>query len=181
MKTKYKPLGQYIYENHDLEISVDEFLEETAPYIGFIVHSFNSLEEELNSRICFQISDRTDAMGVIVIHKMSYSQKVELFKRMIRSNEIGLNIKYKSFKSVISDLLECGKLRNAVVHAEWENMDTDGYTYVKMIFNKNGWEQEYRQFTIDSLQSIDAFLHATYMKLTNFQQEMQEAEWELNH
>lgn len=177
---KYKPLGQYIYENHDLEYSTDEFLEKTAPLIGYIVHSFNSLEEELNSKICFEISDSTDYMGVIVIHNMSYSQKVDLFKRMIKSKELALEIEYPSFHSIIQDLLECGKLRNAVVHAEWENMDSEGYTYVNMKFNKNGWEQEYQQFTLESLKEIENFIRKTYLELSEFEEEMHNTERNIN-
>jgi len=177
---KYKPLGQYIYENHDTEYSTDKFFEKTAPLIGYIVHSFNSLESELNSRICFEISSRSDYIGVIVIHKMSYSQKVDLFKRMIRSKELAIEIEYPSLQSNIDDLHECGKLRNAVVHAEWENMDSDGYTYVNMKFNKKGWEQEYQQFTVESLEAIDEFIHETYLRLGEFEEEMIEIERKLN-
>jgi len=179
-KKKYKPLGQYIYENHDLEYSTDEFLEKTAPLIGYIVHSFNSLEEELNSRICFEISDRTDYMGVIVIHKMSYSQKVDLFKRMIKSKELALEIEYPSFQSIIQGLIECGKLRNAVVHAEWENMDSEGYTYINIKFNKNGWEKEYQQFTIESLTEVENFIRKTYLELSELSEEMLNTERKMN-
>lgn len=175
-KTKYKPLQQYVFENHDLEYSTEEFLEKTAPHIGYIVHSFNSLEEELNSKICFVIHSDSDYMGTIIIHKMSYAQKVDLFKRIIKSKELALKIEYPSFKSIIDDLIECGKLRNAIVHAEWENMDSEGFTYVRMKFNRNGWEQEYQQFTIESLDNIDDFIHETYMKLSKFEDEMFETE-----
>jgi hypothetical protein len=169
---KYKPLGQYIFENHDLEYSTDEFLEKTAPFIGFIVHSFNSLEEELNSRICYEINDRADTMGVIVIHKMSFSQKVDLYTRIIRSKELTFEKEFPSFSALIADLKKCGELRNAVVHAEWENMDSQGYTYVNMKFNKKGWEQEYQQFTVESLEAIDAFIHQTYLRFGDLEDEM---------
>jgi hypothetical protein len=33
MKKNHKELGQYVYENHNYEGSVEEFLEETAPVI----------------------------------------------------------------------------------------------------------------------------------------------------
>lgn len=176
MKTKYKPLGQFLNENHDNDESVLDFLEKTAPYIGYIVHSFNSLEEELNSRICFEISDRSDAMGAIVIHKMSYSSKIDLFSRMIKSKELGMELKYPSFDNIIKNLKECGSLRNAVVHAEWENMTSDGYTYVNLRFNKNGWKQEYRQFDIESLEAIDDLIHDTYIMLSEFEEEMYNTE-----
>ncbi|KAA6329286.1 hypothetical protein EZS27_021897 [termite gut metagenome] len=47
MKRRQKQLGQYIFTNHDFDGSVDDFLEATAPYIGKIVHCFNSLDGSL--------------------------------------------------------------------------------------------------------------------------------------
>ena len=44
MKKTHKPLGQYFNENHGYNGSVEEFLEEAAPLIGYVVHSFNSLD-----------------------------------------------------------------------------------------------------------------------------------------
>ena len=58
MKTQQKQLGQYINENHKFKGSTNEFLEETAPLIGYIFHSFNTLDGYLNSSICEIISDR---------------------------------------------------------------------------------------------------------------------------
>ena len=81
---------------------------------------------------------------------------------------------------MMKELHECGKLRNVVIHAEWENMDSEGYTYVNMKFNKNGWKQEYQQFTIESLEAIDEFIHQTYLKLEGFEEEMHETERKQN-
>ena len=131
MEKSFKPLGQYISENHDYDGSVEEFLEETAPLIGYIVHSFNSLDSQLNSSICELINDRTDSIGSTIIYKMTYSNKVDLFYRLVRSMELASNKTFPSFNTLIEDLKKCATLRNAVVHAEWENLDPAGYTYVK--------------------------------------------------
>ena len=72
MKKVAKELGQYLYENHDLEKDSEEFLDETAPLIGYIVHYFNSLEQTLDHAICERVSDRADEPGAIIIHKLSY-------------------------------------------------------------------------------------------------------------
>ena len=176
-KKKYKAIVQYIGENEDLDYPSDEFLEKIAPFIGFIVHSFNSLEQELNSRICFEICDDCDLMGLNIIYKESFSKKVNLYDRIIRSKQIGLEECYPSFQSIITNLRECSVLRNAVVHADWENMDSEGYTYVKLtLTNEKGWQQKYQQFTVKSLKSIDKLIHETYKELTEFEEEMYSVE-----
>lgn len=50
--------------------------------------------------------------------------------------------------------MESGRLRNLVVHADWENTDDDGYTYVNLKIKKGNIEQEYAQFSEDSLNKI---------------------------
>jgi len=136
MKTKYKPLGQFIFDNHDLDLSIDDFLYQTAPLIGYIIHSFNSLDEELNSCICNLINDRADEPGALIIYKIPFSAKIDLFNRLVKSLEVSTNKTIPTLNSLINDLKKCGELRNAVVHAEWENMTEDMYTYVKMKFQK---------------------------------------------
>src|SRR6186997_643037 len=147
MKKTHKRLGQYINENHNYEGSIDEFLEETAPVIGRVVHSFNSLDAQLNSSICSIINDRADEIGAVVIYKMTFSNKIELFFRLVKSIELAFGDTLPSFQKLIEDLKKCASLRNAVVHAEWENLDAEGYTYVKLNFDKDGMKQHYWQFT----------------------------------
>ncbi len=173
MEKKVK-LGQFIYENHDYAGSVEDFLAETAPLIGYIVHSFNSLDSQLNSSICSLISDRADEIGAIVIFKLNFSAKVDLFSRIVRSLEIAVGRTMPSFQYLCSNLKECSRLRNAVVHAEWENLDSEGYTYVKMSFEKDGMHQNYWQFTPDSLREIDQFINRTLDAFEVYEDELQD-------
>ena len=173
MKKSDKQFGQYIFDNHDFDGTANDFIEETAPLIGFIVHSFNSLDGQLNSTICELINERTDEPGAIVIYKLPFSAKVDLFHRLIRSMEIGCEGEIACFKTLTENLKKCATLRNAVIHAEWDNMDENGFTYVKMHFDKNGLRQHYWQFTPDSLEEIDHFIHDTYMLFDKFEEEKQ--------
>lgn len=166
--------GQYIFDNHNFDGSADEFLIETAPLIGYLVHTFNSLDEQLNSTICTLINDRTDMPGAIIICSLNYSAKVELFKNLVSMMEIVCNKKIPSFNDLLINLKKAGTLRNAVVHAEWENMNEKGYTYVKMHINKNGIQQQYCQFTPESLQNAIDFIHTTYMSFDIFEEEKHE-------
>jgi hypothetical protein len=173
MKKTHKQLGQYISENHNYEGSAEEFLEETAPLIGFIVHAFNSLDAQLNSSICSIINDRTDLLGTAVIYKMNFSGKIDLFFRLVRSMELAFGNTLPSFQKLIEDLRKCASLRNAVVHAEWENLDAEGYTYVKLNFDKDGMKQHYWQFTPDSLEVINDLISQTYNSFEKYEDEMQ--------
>jgi uncharacterized protein YutE (UPF0331/DUF86 family) len=174
MNKEFKKLGQYIFDNHNFDGTADEFLEQTAPLIGYLVHNFNSLDEQLNRAICERINDRTDEPGAIIIHKMNFSAKVELFNNLIRSFELAAEKTMPSFKSFISNLRRCGTLRNAVVHAEWENMNEKGYTYVKMRFSNNGMQQHYWQFTPESLVDIITFIQDTFEMFEKYDEEIQE-------
>ena len=175
MEKSFKPLGQYIHENHDYNGSVEEFLEETAPLIGYIVHSFNTLDSQLNSSICELINSRTDSVGSTIIYKMTFSNKVDLLYRLVRSMELALEKSLPSFQKLVEDLKRCATLRNAVVHAEWENLDSAGYTYVKMNLDKNGMQQHYWQFTPDSLVEINDFIYNTYVSFEKYEDEKQDA------
>jgi hypothetical protein len=167
-------LGQYIFENHDFNGTPDDFLNLTAPLIGYMVHIFNSLDEQLNSAICTLINDRTDEPGAIIIHKMSYSSKVELFNNLVISIQNAFEKEISSFNALIENLKKCGALRNAVVHADWDNMNEKGFTYVKMSFTKKGIQQHYWQFTPDSLNTAINFIRQTYLDFEKYDDEKQE-------
>ena len=174
MKKVEKQLGQYLFENHDLEKDTGEFLDDTAPLIGYIVHFFNSLEQSLDHAICERVSDRSDGPGAVIIHKLSYSAKIDLFYRMIRSMELGFGKDLPSFNTLIQDLKKCGTLRNAVVHADWHHVNEDGFTYVKLYFNKDGLKQHYWQFTPESLRDIIKLINLTINAFDKYEDEKQD-------
>jgi len=75
MKKKDVPVEQYVFMTDNLEGASEEFFDESAPLIGSIVHSFNDLEESLNSALCQIITDRTDVPGLVVIQNFLTPQK----------------------------------------------------------------------------------------------------------
>ena len=85
--------------------------------------------------------------------------------------EVGCEGELPTFPKFIEDLRKCATLRNAVIHAEWDNLDESGYTYVKMNFDKNGMQQNYWQFTPKSLQEIDEFILKTCIKFETYEDE----------
>ena len=168
MKKKVKTFEQHLY--HDIE-EPDEGLrykEAAMPLIGAVVLYFNGLEKDLDSILCEIFTDRTDSVGQIVLHKMNYSTKVDLFKRFNDELFIDVIPVIDGYQELIQNLKECGRLRNLVVHADWENTDNDGYTYVRLIISQKGMEQEYLQFSEDSLLKIIDLVLKTRGQLDKF-------------
>jgi hypothetical protein len=96
---------------------------------------------------------------------LNYTAKVDLLERYVNGAQLDLKKQIPGFKELIGKLRESGQLRNAVVHADWETTDFDGYTFVKHRMGATGMEQEYRQFTPEALDKIDTLLHDTYILL----------------
>ena len=168
MKQKKKIFEQHLYHDIEDEEKAEEYLDSSLPLIGLIVMYFNGLEKTLDGIICEIFTDRTDSTGLIVLHKMNYSTKVDLFKRFSDDLHINGDIKIDEYDNLISNLKETGRLRNLVVHADWENTDDDGYTYVNLKISANGMEQEYVQFSEDSLKEIIELIFKTRIHLSDY-------------
>lgn len=154
MKRRTRQFIQYLSHDIEDEDSAEEYLDKSLPLIGLVVMYFNSLEKSLDSLICEIISDRTDTPGLIVIHKLMYIAKVDLFKRFSDDFHGCFGSIPADFNELIGELTELGKLRNLVVHADWNNTDEDGYTFVRLKASSNGMQQEYVQFSVDSLEKL---------------------------
>ncbi|WP_295528811.1 hypothetical protein [uncultured Pseudacidovorax sp.] len=153
MKSKTKQFIQHLSHEIEDEEKAEEYLDDSLPLIGLVVMYFNALEKSLDSFICETISDRSDRPGLIVIQKLMYAAKVDLFKRF--SEEFNSCFTTPAdFDDLIKELIEVGKLRNLVVHADWSSTDEEGYTYVRLKTSSNGTFQEYVQFSVESLNSL---------------------------
>jgi hypothetical protein len=162
MSQKKKRFRDFVDDNHE-GFAPNDFLEATAPLIGHIVHSFNDLDSLLNEIICFLVDRQSDVLGSLIIEKLGFSVKVDLLKRVMAEAMAFFSKPIPNADKIVKDLMQSTKLRNAIVHAEWENMDADGYTYVKMTTHKkHGMQQIYQQFTVESLEEIEIFIDETY-------------------
>lgn len=170
MKQKKKKFIQHLHHEIEIEneVETEKYLENSLPLIGYIVMYFNGLEKALDSIICEIFTTRSDSTGLIVLHKMTYSTKVDLFKRFSDDLHSGCDFTIDNYDILIQNLKESGRLRNLVVHADWENTDNDGYTYINLKISKNGMEQEYIQFAEESLTEIIKLIIKTRTELYNY-------------
>ena len=168
MKQKKKTFEQHLYHEIEDYEKAEEYLDSALPLIGLVVMYFNGLERFLDSIICQIFTDRSDSTGLIVLHKMSYATKVDLFKRFSDDLHFNCDIKIESYSDLLINLRESGRLRNLVVHADWENTDDDGYTYINLRISGHGMEQEYMQFSEKSLQEIIGLILKTKTDLDDY-------------
>jgi hypothetical protein len=168
MKSRTKQFIQHL--SHDIEDDdrAEEYLDESLPLIGLVVMYFNSIEKSLDSLICETISDRTDSPGLIVIQKLMYAAKVDLFKRFCDHFHGAFNSAPTDFNELVSELIEVGKLRNLVVHADWSSTDDEGYTFVRLKTSQNRMLQEYVQFSVESLETLIDRLIRTNHRLSDY-------------
>lgn len=167
MKSKARNFIQHLCHDIEDEERAELYLGESLPLIGLVVMYFNSLEKSLDSFICEIISDRTDAPGLIVIQKLMYAAKVDLFKRF--SEELHNCFSTPpDFNDLVSELTEVGKLRNLVVHADWRSTDEAGYTFVRMKTSSNSILQEYVQFSVESLEELIERLIKSNQRLSDY-------------
>jgi len=162
MKTKKRKLEQFAFLTKYLEGDNEDFLELLSSHVGHLVFEFNLLEERLTSYIWQMISDRHDSKGVILTHNMNYSAKVDLFDRYSNYIQGIFDKEIELHSKLISDLKECGRLRNMVVHAEWNTVDPEGYAFVKFRVKKKDITQEFVQLDENSLIDIRNLIISTY-------------------
>lgn len=165
LKSKRIPFQQHLYHEIEDEEKAAEYANKLESSIGAVVMNFSGMEANLNAALCEMFTDRTDSTGLLVLHKMNYLAKVELFKRFCDDFHLGVDKTPSDYENLIHNLKEAGRLRGLVVHADWESTDEEGYTFVSLKINKQGMEQEYLQFSEESLEKIVELITTTYGQL----------------
>ncbi len=168
MKTKTKQFIQNLSHDVEDEEKAEAYLDESLPLVGLVVMYFNVLEKSLDASLCEIISDRTEAPGLIVIQKLMYAAKLDLFKRFADDFHLCEPTKPPKFDQLIAELGEVARLRNLVVHADWSSTDELGYTYVRLKSTKNGLLQEYAQLSVESLDGLIDRIIAANHTLSNY-------------
>ncbi|AOE81134.1 hypothetical protein A7318_21865 [Pseudomonas lurida] len=171
MKTRTIPVGQLIIEGLGDTANAYEYVSELMPLIGEVVLWFNTLEADIDNILCGFISDRTDQKGLLVVGSMMYSTKLDLFERFTSDFFRERGDQPAWLPQLLSDLRECGSLRNKVVHANWMQTNVDGYTQVKIKFSKRGLEHELVQFSKNSLDLIVGKIESTRSQLDDLSME----------
>jgi len=164
MKTRTRQFVQHLWHEIEDEDRAEAYLDDSLPLIGLVVMYFNAVEKSLDALICEIICDRTDEPGLIVIQKLMFNAKLDLFRRFSEEFHLSFEAKPAKFDNLHVELSDVARLRNLVVHADWQSTDEEGYTFVRLKGTKNGMLQEYVQFSVESLEKlIDRIIAANHL------------------
>lgn len=173
MKKQQRPFNQYL--THDIEDNDGwQQIEESVSRIGIIVVYFNGLEKSLDAMLCEMFSDRSDAIGLIVLQNMPYSAKVNLFARFSDELHRDIGIVPAEYNKLTDKLREAAKQRNIAIHADWEATNDAGFTFTSIKFSDEGIQQEYVDLSPDAMEAILGTVLSARVQLGKYQDAKQE-------
>src|SRR6266545_2000004 len=120
---------------------LDSFLERAAPYIGFIMIEFNSLEAIIDFCIkeILSHSEFGDDMIFVFLAEMSYSSKVtclmNLYGQINKGCDLGLKDKLVDLEK---QLREVARRRNQYAHGHWSDVAEGNFLPVKVTAKRDG-------------------------------------------
>lgn len=138
------------------EEELEEYLETIAPYIGWIIIYFNSLEDSLSNCIREAIlrdpiqDERLD----VFLSEMQFAGKCRALMHLYGNTIESCTVKYtqEDLNELEKLLLECAKRRNEYAHADWTDLKKMGYVRVKTQSKKRGVFHRYRKLEIPQIE-----------------------------
>jgi hypothetical protein len=168
--------------NYELEYIEDEndfqtYLDNVAPYIGWIVIYFNSLEDHISDFIREAIlrdpfhDERLD----VFLSEMMFAGKckalINLYGQIIESENVGYS--HNDLNNLELMLIECSKRRNEYAHADWIGARKEGFVRVKSKSKKTGIVHKYKKFEISELENDVNYINEARHFLCEFNDNIQ--------
>ena len=151
-----------------------DLMEALVPEIGWFVVRFNALEAYVGWMMQeYIVADRGTfyERAWVVTHQMSYNQKVCTLMKMLWEYERfdATDTTKKEMKALKDRLRRAGRLRNIVVHANYDESTQEGFLMTRVrVSRDNGAEFEYAKMEPDSVREAAEEI----VELTNDLQEL---------
>ena len=147
-------------------------LEELSPYIGRLVIEFTALEETLNSMLVETINEHDEDSGWVIIARMSYTTKTNLFydlnRRILEFCNAPIDFIIE-FDTVIEDIRKAGRIRNEIIHAAWYELNpSDSKVKTRTQVKKGELSHIQKQLTTTEIEDAINFINNVEDHLDNF-------------
>lgn len=183
-------MTERIFQRHETDDELEyveseeelaEYLETIAPYIGWIVIYFNSLEDSLTDYIREAIlrdpfqDERLD----VFLSEMLFAGKCKALMHLYGQTIESGAVKYtqKDLSDLEKLLLDCAKRRNEYAHADWIGLKKESYVRVKMQSKKRGVFHRYRKFEIPQMEEDVEFISNARHVLDEFNERITDQIW----
>jgi hypothetical protein len=165
----------------DSDDELPGYLDELAPYIGWIIIYFNSLEDivclcirEAILRDPYQ-DERVDVFLAEMLFAAKCRALMHLYGQLIETG--GVKFTHDDLTRLEETLLECAKRRNEYAHADWIGLMKESYVKVKTQSKKRGIMHRYRKFDVAQLESDVEFISAARDALEAFNEAITDQLW----
>lgn len=154
------------------EEEFENYLDSIAPYIGWVVIYFNSLEEHIADflRMGMLRDPFQDERLDIFLSEMQYAAKcralIHLYGQMIESYEVKCT--QDELKKIEDMLVECAKRRNEYAHADWIGVRKENFVRVKTQSKKLGIFYRYRKLELSVVEADVEFINNARHVLCEF-------------
>ena len=152
--------------------ALDTYLSTIAPYVGWIVIYFNSLEDHVADFIRMAIlrdpfqDERLDVFLSGMMFAAKAQALVDLYGQLMSYQAGGKTD--AELKELERLLQECAKRRNDYAHADWFGVRKGGFVRVKSKSGRSGVLHRYRRFEQSKLKEDVAFIQEARHTLSDF-------------
>ena len=168
-------------ETVDSEDDLRAYLEEIAPFIGWIIIYFNSLEDTIAAclREALLRDPIQDERLDVFLSDMLFAGKCKALMHSYGQMISSCDIKYThdDLNELEKLLLECAKRRNEYAHADWIGMKQDVYVRVKSQSKKLGILHRYKKFEPAQMEADIQYIHAARDELEIFNGRIHDQLW----
>ena len=150
-----------------------EYLEEIAPFIGYVIIFFNSLEDVTAGfiRECILRDPDQDERLDVFLADMLFAGKctalMHLYGQIVETTLPG-EVTHDDVNALEKTLLECAKRRNEYAHADWIGLREEAYVRVKSQSKKRGLFYKYRKFDVAQMEADVDFIRTSRDELEAF-------------
>jgi hypothetical protein len=148
------------------------YIENLKTNLWELVMLFNELEYDLDSYLCDLFNNNAAEIGMLVIHKMNYSWKIDLrekwMKRYLNISSSKNKILSKKIKDIYQQLRLCWEERNAFVHWYRHQCTIDKRIKTKNNYNENWVEYKMTKIGIREIRRTHARIIKTQDLLYSF-------------
>lgn len=151
---------------------LDTYLSSIAPYVGWIIIYFNSLEDHIADFIRMGIvrdwtqDERVDVFLASMMFAGKAQALIDLYGQLMSYQAGGKTD--EELKELAKLLEECAKRRNEYAHADWFGVRKGGFVRVKSKSGRTGVSHRYRRFEQEKLEDDVAFIEQARHTLSDF-------------
>jgi hypothetical protein len=147
-------------------------LEEYYPLIGEFCAIFNSIEDTLTESL-ISLTSEVEEIGMIIYAESSFSQKKIIWKKLCffysnyMEEKTKLNFR-NDLEKILNEIDEISKIRNTIVHANWEDMNHELFVKSKIRNSNDGIKIQHISIDTDEFTRIIDEIAALDLKLIKF-------------